>query len=174
MEDLRYPIGRFDKSADVTEGRLREAIADIAATPARLRAAVAGLTDEQLDTPYRPGGWTVRQVIHHVADSHANSYIRIRLALTEEEPTIKPYDEASWAELPDAKSLPVEVSLGMLDSMHYRWVSLLNTLTPSDFTRTFRHPEMGLLRLDVNTCLYAWHGKHHEAHITHLRARQGW
>jgi len=174
MEDLRYPIGRFVRPAEVTEARLREAIADIAAAPARLRAAVAGLSGEQLDTPYRPGGWTLRQVVHHVADSHVNSYVRYRLALTEDEPTIKPYDEARWAELPDAKSLPVDVSLAMLDAVHYRWTSLLDALAPADFARTFRHPEMGLMRLDANTCLYAWHGRHHEAHIARLRARQGW
>ena len=139
-----------------------------------MRAAVAGLTPEQLDTPYRPGGWTVRQVVHHVPDSHINSYVRFKLALTEEEPTIKPYDEARWAKLADTATTPVEVSLTLLDSLHSRWVPLLQSLTEADFARQFRHPELGMVRLDRNLALYAWHGKHHVAHITSLRERMGW
>ncbi len=135
---------------------------------------MAGLSPEQLDTPYRPGGWTVRQVVHHVPDSHINSYIRFKLALTEPEPTIKPYDEALWAELADTPATPVEVSLTLLDSLHGRWVPLLRSLSGADFARQFRHPELGMVRLDGNLALYAWHGRHHVAHITSLRERMGW
>jgi len=139
-----------------------------------LRAAVAGLRPEQLDTPYRPGGWTVRQVVHHVPDSHMNSYMRFKLALTEDEPTIKPYDEKLWAELADTPATPVEVSLTLLESMHDRWVRLLRSLQDAHFERQFRHPELGVVRLDRNLALYAWHGKHHVAHITSLRERMSW
>ncbi len=174
MEDLRYPVGKFDFQANLTEEEVKQAITDIAQAPAKLRAAVSGLTDAQLDTPYRDGGWTARQVVHHVVDSHLNSYIRFRLALTEDEPTIKPYDEAQWAELVDAKTLPVEVSLALLEPLHERWVTLLRSLTPADFKRQFRHPELGTVTLEKNVGLYAWHGKHHTAHITGLREREGW
>jgi uncharacterized damage-inducible protein DinB len=173
-ESLRYPVGKFAFPATVSEARKKEWLDAVAATPAQLRAAVAGLNDAQLDTPYRPGGWTVRQVVHHLADSHMNSYVRCRLALTEDVPTIKPYDEARWAELLDARTGPVETSLSLLEALHKRWVVLLQSLAPADLQRTFRHPERGLMTLEKNLALYAWHGRHHVAHITALRQRQGW
>jgi hypothetical protein len=149
-------------------------IAEVAAAPAKLRQAAAGLTPEQLDTPYRPGGWTVRQVVHHVPESHMNAYIRFKLALTEDEPIVKPYDEAAWAKLPDVHTTPIETSLAMLDSLHDRWVRVLKSLDDAAFARAFRHPEIGLVKLEGNLALYAWHGKHHTAHITSLRHRMGW
>jgi uncharacterized damage-inducible protein DinB len=159
----------------MTEARRSHCVERIAATPARLRAAVAGLDDAQLDTPYRPGGWTVRQVVHHVPDSHLNAYTRFRLALTEDTPTIKPYEEARWAELPDARSAPVEPSLMLLDALHARWVALLETLGPVEGARAVRHPEHGrLLTVDELLAMYAWHGEHHTAHVTALRGRMGW
>lgn len=173
-EALRYPIGKFTFPATVGETERNGWLEAIAATPHQLRTAVAGLNAAQLDTPYRRGGWTVRQVVHHLADSHMNSYVRFRLALTEEEPTIKPYDEARWAELIDARSAPVDTSLVLLDTLHARWVTLLQSLTPADLQRTFRHPERGLMTLEKNLALYAWHGRHHVAHITALRQREGW
>ena len=172
--DLSYPIGKFERPQEVTtemRGRFIETIAD---GPARFREAVHGLNDQQLDTPYRPGGWTVRQVIHHVADSHINSYCRFRLALTETEPRIKAYEEKDWAELTDAKTMPVGVSLALLDNLHARWVTLLRSMGDADFARTFHHSEMGPVRLDTNLALYSWHCKHHAAHITGLRERMGW
>ena len=175
MEDPRYPIGpfRFDGKADA--GRRSRWIDEIAAAPAQLRSAIEGLTPPQLDTPYRDQGWTVRQVVHHVPDSHLNAYTRIKLALTEDEPTIKPYEEARWAELPDARTGPIEISLALLDALHRRWVLLLRELTPADFGRQFRHPEHGrTMSLDEVLALYAWHGRHHVAHITSLRRRMGW
>jgi len=174
MTDLRYPIGPFAYAGDSTEEQRRAFIDRIEAAPARLRAAVEGLTPEQLDTPYRPGGWTVRQVVHHVPDSHINSYCRFRLALTEDTPSAKGYDEAAWAELFDSRTAPVEVSLALLESLHRRWVLLLRAMTPADFARTFLHSELGPVTLDRNLALYAWHGDHHVAHITSLRARMGW
>ena len=172
--DLSYPIGKYDWNSPVAPGAIPRLIDDIAATPAWLRNAVRGLNDEQLDTAYRPGGWTVRQLIHHVADSHANMYIRLRLALTEDEPVIKPYDQDKWATLADANSLPIDVSLQFLEGMHARWVVLLRSLSQADFARSYRHPEVGLLSLDRATAGYAWHGRHHTAHITGLRERMGW
>lgn len=172
--DLRYPIGPFKVDGAPTDENIRRAIDEIAETPAKLRAAVEGLTLEQLDTPYRPDGWTVRQVVHHVPDSHLNSYCRLKLALTEDEPVIKPYDESRWAELEDSRVTPVEVSLALLESLHKRWVMLLESVEPADFQRTFRHPDIGVITLAQNTCLYAWHGRHHVAHITSLRERMGW
>jgi len=172
--DLSYPIGKFDTKTPVTPESRPQLIAEIAAAPARYRDAVRGLTDAQLDTPYRPGGWTVRQVVHHVADSHLNSYIRFRLALTEDSPTIKPYDQAKWAELSDAKTAPVELSLELIDGLHRRWAQLLGGFSDADFARTFRHPEMGLMRLDLALAMYAWHCRHHAAHIGNLRERMGW
>ena len=172
--DLSYPIGKFDFEKPVAPEDLAQLIDDVAAAPIRLRHAVAGLTIPQLDTPYRPDGWTVRQVVHHVADSHMNSFIRFRLALTEVEPTIKPYDQDAWAALPDMHAVPVEPSLLLLDGLHTRWVALLQGMAQADFHRTFRHPEIGLLRLDTSLALYAWHGRHHTAHITALRHRMGW
>lgn len=172
--DLSYPIGRFDFQQTVAPESIPALIQDLAAAPAAYRAAVAGLDDAQLDTPYRPGGWTVRQTVHHVGDSHMNSFMRCRLALTESEPTVRPYDQALWAELPDMRTAPVEVSLQLIDALHTRWVAMLRGLSPADFQRVFRHPENGLMRLDTNIALYAWHGKHHAAHITGLRERMGW
>ena len=174
MSDLSFPIGKFHFEGSLTEQQKKSLIDEIAAVPANLRAAVKGLTDAQLDTPYRPGGWTVRQVTHHVPDSHMNAYIRFKLALTEEEPTIKPYEEARWAELADSAETPVETSLALLDALHTRWVTLMRSLKPADWSRKFRHPELGEMTLEKNLALYAWHGKHHVAHITALRQRKGW
>lgn len=175
MTDLRYPIGKFTYDGDMTDARRAECIRRIGAAPGRLRAAVTGLDDAQLDTPYRPGGWTVRQVVHHVPDSHLNAYTRIRLALTEDTPTIKPYEEARWAELPDARTLPVEPSLALLEGLHARWVALLGGLGAADGARQFHHPEHGrLITVDELIGMYAWHGEHHVAHVTSLRARNGW
>lgn len=172
--DPRYPIGKFEMPAHITPQRRAEAIVEIASTPKKLRAAVAGLNDAQLDTPYRDGGWTVRQVVHHVPESHMNAYMRFKLALTEDEPTIKPYMEDRWAGTADVQATPLEVSLAMLESLHNRWVRLLRTLKPADWKRTFRHPELGTVSLEKNLALYAWHGKHHTAHITELRKKMGW
>jgi hypothetical protein len=172
--DLSYPIGKFAAPPTVSAEQRTVWIGEIAAAPERFREAVYGLNDAQLDTRYRPEGWTVRQVIHHVVDSHMNSYVRFRLALTEDFPTIKPYDETKWAELHDARTLPVEISLQLLVTMHRRWVSLLESLSEADFSRSFTHPEDGIVRLDTNIGIYAWHGRHHAAHITGLRERMGW
>jgi uncharacterized damage-inducible protein DinB len=172
--DLRYPIGKFQFPADVSAADRQRFIEQIAETPANLRAALENLTPEQLDTPYRPGGWTVRQVVHHVPDSHINSYVRFRLALTEDNPAIKGYEESLWAELPDARTGPVEMSLTLLDALHVRWTALLRSLSEKDLQRTFRHSELGSVRLDQILALYAWHGRHHVAHIITLRKRNGW
>jgi hypothetical protein len=172
--DLSFPIGKFDKTHPVEPAAIPALIADIEALPALMTSATSGLTAEQLDTPYRPGGWTVRQTVHHVADSHMNSVIRLRLALTETEPTIRPYEQQLWAELADARTSPIELSLDLLRSLHARWVILLKSMAPEDFSRAFRHPELGLVRLDTNLALYSWHGKHHTAHITGLRQRMNW
>ncbi len=175
MTDLRYPIGKFERRDELNADERRTMIDTIAAAPSRMREAVSGLSDAQLDTPYRDGGWTVRQVIHHVPDSHLNAYIRLKLALTEEDPLIRPYDEASWAGLPDSQQTPVEVSLTLLESLHARWVTLLRSLEDSDFRRTLRHPEhSGILTLDWLVSMYAWHSRHHVAHVTSLRERMGW
>ncbi len=174
MSDPRYPIGRFTVEGEITPERVALFIGDIEHAPAHLRSAVAGLHDARLDTPYREGGWTVRQVVHHLPDSHLNAYVRHRLALTEDSPTIKPYQEARWAELSDARSAPIDISLDLLTALHRRWVALLRALTPSDLARPFNHPELGMVRLDRNIALYAWHGKHHVAQITGLRERMGW
>ncbi|QHW33531.1 bacillithiol transferase BstA [Paenibacillus rhizovicinus] len=175
LEQLKYPIGRFAPPSETTAAVRAEWIAEIAALPRLLREAVSGLSDEQLDTPYRAGGWTVRQVVHHVPDSHMNSFIRFKLALTEEKPTIKPYDEGAWAELSDSKGAPVEASLSLLESLHERWVNLLLGMDEEAFSRVFIHPESGReIRLDTNLGIYAWHGKHHLAHITALAKRSGW
>lgn len=171
--NLSYPIGRFSRKAVPTPETRRAAIADIQALPVRMRAAVAGLTDAQLDTPYRPGGWTVRQTVHHVADSHMNGLIRAKLGLTENTPTIKAYDQDAWVALPDAK-LPVGVSLTLLDSLHERWSALYAGLGDEAFGRAFVHPEQGPMTLEIHLHLYAWHGRHHVAHITGLREREGW
>ena len=174
MTDIRYPIGKFHFDGPLTAHQKHAAFDDIVTAPANLRDAIKGLSEAQLDTPYRPGGWTVRQVVHHLPDSHLNSYVRFKLALTEDEPTIKPYAEDRWAELADTKATPVEVSLTMLDALHDRWVRLLRSLSPEEWERTFRHPELGAMTLEKTLALYAWHGRHHVSHITSLRDREGW
>jgi uncharacterized damage-inducible protein DinB len=174
--DPRYPVGPAPKTTELTPDERRARIDEIAAAPARMREAVRGLSDEQLDTPYREGGWTLRQVVHHVPDSHLNAYCRVKLALTEENPVIRPYDEAPWAELEDSRSTPIEVSLTLLESLHARWVGLLRSLKDEDFRRPLQHPERpGVpLTIDWLVSLYAWHGRHHVGHITSTRERQGW
>jgi hypothetical protein len=172
--DLRYPIGPFEFKGPLTDDERQIFIDKIEQTPEHMRAAVNGLADEQLDTPYRPEGWTIRQVVHHVPESHLHSYIRFKLAITEEEPTIKPYFEDRWAKLDDAQQAPIALSLNLLDALHGRWIWFLRSLKQGDFQRTFRHPELGIVSLDKNIALYAWHGQHHVAHITSLRERMGW
>jgi uncharacterized damage-inducible protein DinB len=172
--DLRYPIGRFDHQGNFDPAQVSAAVADIAALPQRLGDAIAGLDDAQLDTPYRPDGWTVRQLVHHVADSHSNANIRLRLALTEEGPEIRPYDEKAWAELADSRTLPAAVSLQLLTALHARWSAVLASLDAAAFARTLRHPAIGVLTVAQLTCLYGWHSRHHVAHVTALRERQGW
>jgi hypothetical protein len=171
--DLRFPIGAFERpSSSISADRTRR-IDTLAALPANLRGAVRGLTEAQLDTPYRPDGWTVRQLVHHVADSHMNGYVRVKLALTEEHPAIRAYDEALWAELPDSR-LGIEVSLSLLDGVHARLDPILRSLTPEQFARTFVHPQAGRQSIDFWLALYDWHSRHHTAHVTALRAREGW
>jgi len=174
MTDLRYPTGKFSYAGPPTEEQKQAFLKDIAQVPANLREAVRGLSNAQLDTPYRDGGWTVRQVVHHLPDSHMNSYVRFKLALTEDEPTIKPYAEDRWAETGDVAATPIETSLCLLDCLHQRWVNLLRSLSPEQWKRTFRHPEMGVMTLEKALAIYAWHGRHHVAHITSLRERNGW
>jgi len=174
LSALQYPTGKFSFKDDMTPEKRNNCIHDIESTPAKLRKAVKGLTDEQLDTPYRPEGWRVRQVVHHIADSHINAYVRIKLALTENEPTIGTYQEKNWAKLNDVFQTPVEVSLSLLESLHKRWVVLLKSLTEEDYKRKFIHPESGLKTVDWLIALYAWHGKHHIAHITTLRKKMEW
>lgn len=173
LPDLRYPIGPFRSPGALAPEARASAIAELADAPAHLRAAVSGLPDARLDTPYRPDGWTVRQVVHHLPDSHVNSYVRLKLALTEDAPLIRPYDEARWAMLPDAGA-PVALSLDLLEHLHARWVYLWRRLTDADWARTLRHPELGVMRVDELLAFYAWHGRHHVAHITSLRLREGW
>lgn len=173
-DTLKYPIGRFSFDPGAAATQREEWIADISHLPHQLEAALDGLSEGQLDTPYRPDGWTVRQVVHHVADSHLNAYIRVRWALTEEQPTIKAYDEKLWAELHDARTHPVAASLQLLGGLHARWTSLLNSMAPEDFQRALVHPVNGPGTIERYTCLYAWHGKHHVAHVTALRERMGW
>ena len=174
MTDAQYPIGKFAFDPDVTPEKRKRWIEDIVATPALFRQAVAGLKDAQLDTTYRDGGWTVRQVVHHMADSHLHTLVRFRVALTEDEPAITGYDPGKWAELQDAKTGPVDVSLNLLDAIHARWVLLMKSMTPADFARTFRRPDGQVVTLDRALQTYAWHGKHHAAQITGLRERKGW
>jgi DinB superfamily len=175
MNDPRFPIGKFQFAGPPTPEQRAQMLDEIKAAPLALRAAVEDLAEHQLDTPYRDGGWTIRQVVHHVPDSHMNAYIRYKLALTEDEPTIKPYAEDRWAKLEDTQSTPIEVSLRMLETLHDRWVRLLNSLSDSDWKRQFKHPELGTtVSLEKNLGLYAWHGKHHVAHVTELRRRMGW
>jgi hypothetical protein len=171
--DPRYPIGDFKYDGPYSDAQISRMIQDLADLPTNLRAAVAGLNEQQLDTPYRDGGWSVRQTVHHVADSHMNSFIRFRLAATEDNPTIKPYDEKSWAELADMR-LPVEVSLKLIEPLHQRLVTLLKSFTADDWKRTMFHPERGKISCEVNLAIYSWHSKHHVAHITELRKRKGW
>jgi hypothetical protein len=171
--DPRYPIGQLEPPASISPHALKQAIATIAGAPARFREAIQGLSEAQIDTPYREGGWTVRQLIHHVADSHMNALIRVRLALTEAWPTIKPYKEAAWAELRDYTA-PVECSLNLIENVHARWVLLLNSLDAAQWQRGFVHPERGPSNLEGATLLYEWHSNHHLAHITELKRREGW
>ena len=170
LEDLRYPVGRFAPDPSRSHA---EQVETLRRLPENLRAAVSGLNDAQLDTPYRDGGWTVRQLVHHIADSHANSYIRVKLALTEHNPTIKPYDEAAWANLADSR-MPIDVSLALTDAVHARLVNLLESMTDADYKKTFQHPERGAVSLAANLAMYDWHSRHHIAHITRLRQRMGW
>jgi hypothetical protein len=174
MTDLRFPIGDFVPPTDPGKESRDQAIERIAETPALLRAAVQGLNEDQLDTPYREGGWTLRQVVHHLPDSHLNAYIRLKLALTEPAPVIKPYNEAAWANLADTTAVPIDVSLDLLEALHQRWVSLLRSMSDDDFHREYVHPETGRHALDHLLALYAWHGAHHVAHITTTRERMGW
>ena len=173
MSDPRYPVGKFEYQGAPTPEQRLGFISNIEQAPARLRAAVSGLSEAQLNTPYREGGWTVRQVIHHVPDSHMNSYMRFKLALTEDEPTIKPYMEDRWAELRDSQAAP-EISLVLLDCIHKRWVMILRSMKEADWKRTFRHPELGPMTLEKNLALYSWHSRHHVAHVTRLREKMGW
>src|ERR1700676_3118766 len=170
LDELRYPIGRFDAAS---AGPRAQQVETLRLLPERLHAAVQGLDESQLNTAYREGGWTVRQLVHHVADSHMNSYIRVKLALTENAPTISAYDEAAWAKLPDS-GLPVEVSLTLIGAVHARLVSLFNAMSDADFAKSFTHPERGPVTLSNNLALYAWHSLHHTAHVTRLRERMGW
>lgn len=174
-EELKYPLGKFQKPETITPEILQDCIKEISSFPSRLSSEVKNLSEEQLNTEYRPGGWTVRQVINHCADSHMNGLIRIKLALTEEKPVIKPYFEAKWAELEDSKDFPIESALSILDGVHKRWSTLLTSLSAGEWRRTFIHPEHGLEKtLEENTCLYTWHCNHHLAHITALKKRKGW
>jgi hypothetical protein len=172
--DLSFPVGKFSWEGEISDDLRRYFIAEIEVAPANLRAAVKGLSEEQLGTPYRPDGWTIRQVAHHLPDSHLNAYTRFKLALTEDDPLIKTYDQDRWAQLADSRSVPIEVSLTLLEALHHRWGVLLRSLTAQDYARTFRHPELGVVSLDRNLGLYAWHGRHHVAHITSFRKRMGW
>ena len=173
MSDPRYPVGKYVTEENMSDARRAELISQIAEAPAKLREAVKGLDDKQLDTPYRDGGWTVRQVVHHLPDSHLNAFVRFKLALTEETPTIKPYNEKLWAELADTR-VAVEPSLDLLESLHTRWIALLKSMNAADYQRKLKHPELGELTLERVLCIYAWHGRHHVAHVTELRKRMGW
>ena len=174
MTDPRYPIGKFSFEGPLNETQKKRFLDEIEQTPARLRAAVQGLSHTQLDTPYRDGGWTVRQVVHHIPDSHMNSYVRFKLALTEDDLTIRPYLEDRWAELPEARTAPIELSLALLESLHQRWNLVLRAIQPEQWKRTFRHPEIGPTTLERNLALYAWHGRHHVAQVKALRERMAW
>ncbi|MBT2724946.1 YfiT family bacillithiol transferase [Bacillus sp. ISL-46] len=171
--DMKYPIGKFQFNGEITNSITKDWINEIEGLPRLLRDAVKDLDNELLDTPYRSGGWTVRQVIHHLADSHMNAYVRFKLALTEEKPVIKPYDETKWAELSDYK-LPIDISLSLLEALHQRWTNLLRSLSPADMEKTFIHPDSGEVSVGKNIGIYAWHGRHHLAHITSLCNRKGW
>jgi hypothetical protein len=173
-DDLRYPVGRFQKPDRLGDAMRDDFIDEIATLPRNLRAAVEGLTADQLETPYRPDGWTVRQLVHHLPDSHVNAYVRLKLALTEDEPTIKTYEEHLWAELDDSRTTPIATSLALLEALHDRWVHVWRSMAPADFQRKLRHPDAGPLTMDQALALYAWHGRHHVAHVTSLRRRNGW
>jgi hypothetical protein len=174
VTDPRYPVGKFSPPEGAVPAEQRaQFLNQVAEAPSKLRSAIQGLTETQLDTPYRDGGWNSRQVVHHVADSHMNAFIRFKLGLTEDNPTIKPYPEHLWADLADQK-LPTDVSLPIVDNVHQRWVTVLRSMKETDWARTFNHPEMGVQRLDRALALYAWHGRHHVAHITSLRKQKGW
>lgn len=172
--DPRYPVGPFSPQPTITRVERQALLDDIDACPAKMSAAVEGLGESQLDTPYREGGWTVRQVVHHVPDSHLNAYVRLKLALTEDNPTIRPYDEAEWAKLADARETPVETSLTLLDTLHKRWMTLWRAMSDGDFKRPLIHPDHGQKDLDWLLQMYGWHSRHHVAHITSLRERNGW
>lgn len=174
-DEVRYPIGPLQPIKSLSPTERSKEIERIVRAPAAIRRAVAGLSDAQLDTPYREGGWTIRQVVHHLADSHMNAYVRLKLALTEDKPAIKPYDEARWAELSDASTLPIEVSLRLLETLHERFTATLRSMQPADFARTFYHPEHGReFTVDELVGMYAWHGEHHTAHVTRAKDRLGW
>ena len=172
--DLRYPVGRPERATALAPEARRGAIDSIAALPGSLRAAVAGLDESQLDTPYREGGWTVRQLVHHVADSHMHAFARTRFALAEDNPAISAYDEAAWAELPDSRTVSPELSLVLLDALHQRWTHTLRNTPDASFARTVQHPENGPMTVDALLAVYSWHGRHHTAHVTGLRDRMGW
>ena len=172
--DLSFPIGKWKRPQSILLDERPQLIAMIAAAPQKFRAAVHGLNDQQLDTPYRPEGWTVRQVIHHIADSHMNSYLRMKFAVTEKDPLVKAYDEAVWARLHDAATMPIEPSLQVIDGLHARWANFLGSLTEPEWARAFVHSENGPMRVDTALSLYVWHSQHHAAHITRLREREGW
>ncbi len=174
MSDLRYPIGPLSTPVPFTASHRAAAIRTLAEAPARFRLACAGLSEAQLDTPYRPGGWTVRQLVHHVADSHINAYLRTKFALSDDNPTIRPYPEAVWAEMTDGRLAPVSLSLDLLDALHGRWSMLLASLPSEAFARTLLHPERGAMTIDDVLAMYEWHSRHHTAHITGLREREGW
>jgi uncharacterized damage-inducible protein DinB len=175
LDQLRYPTGKFHRPKGALDDTERKRIIDvIGATPKSLADAVRGLNEKQLDTPYRTDGWTVRQVVHHVADSHMNAYVRLKLALTEDAPLVKPYDEAAWAKLVDSRDTPADVSLALITALHDRWVRVMRAMRPGDFARTMTHPEHGSITVDYLLALYAWHGPHHVGHITALREREHW
>ena len=174
MTDLQYPVGKFERQANYTALEIQESIEVLEKLPQQMRAAMNGLSASQLETPYREGGWSLRQVVHHVPDSHINSFVRFKLALTEENPTIKPYDEAAWAELSDSRDTPIQTSLDLLEALHERWVIVLRAIKPEDWRRTFNHPQNGAMTLEYAVALYAWHSRHHLGHITQTRARMGW
>ena len=173
-EDLRFPVGNFDPPSTITPEMRAQFIQTIERLPPNLKDAVEGLRDAQLDTPYRPAGWTARQVVHHIADSHLNSFCRFKLGLSEDVPTIKPYDEAVWAEMADSKNAPIELSLSIIDGLHARWTRLLKSMSDADFAKKVNHPERGAMTLDALLALYDWHSRHHTAHITKLRERNRW
>lgn len=175
MEKLQYPIGKFTVPSEISDNKLREWIHTLEVIPAQLRELTSTMSEEQLDTPYRPQGWTVRQVVHHLADSHHSSYMRFKWALTEDNPVIKPYDEKAWAELPDVDGMPIEWSLRHLEVIHYKLVRLLRSLNEEEFSRTFIHPDGNkIYNLKQNTGTYAWHSRHHYAHIVNLTKEKGW